>query len=239
MQEMLMDEELAPSSKCLCRICHEEEEESSTRMESPCACSGTVKFAHRECIQRWCDEKGSNVCEICLQVFEPGYTYTVPQTKSMVDVIVSNRESLEIPESPEFVNASDVAVEFNFAECSAAQQRSASFCRSVAAMFTIMLLIRHFFAVTMVEVGQADDEYTFGIIITVLLLRACGIIFPFFLVMRLISMIQRAQMQYQLQQFRSLTVSHCLYNSIIQIWLEILTLVIIINTSLLFFAASV
>lgn len=80
---------------CLCRICHEEEEERNTSMESPCGCSGTLKvsiaftsvsrakkvfscgadlsvpllqFAHRECIQRWCDEKGSNVCEICLEV---------------------------------------------------------------------------------------------------------------------------------------------------------------------------
>ncbi|RZR93704.1 hypothetical protein BHM03_00022302 [Ensete ventricosum] len=49
----------AAASMCLCRICHEEEEERSTTMESPCACSGTLK--------RWCDEKGSTVCEICLQ----------------------------------------------------------------------------------------------------------------------------------------------------------------------------
>ncbi|XP_065007368.1 uncharacterized protein LOC103985614 isoform X1 [Musa acuminata AAA Group] len=74
------------ASTCLCRICYEEEERSSTSMESPCACSGTVKFAHRECIQRWCDEKGSNVCEICLQIFKPGYT--VPEKKSLVNVVV-------------------------------------------------------------------------------------------------------------------------------------------------------
>lgn len=49
-----------------CRICHEEEAESF--FEVPCACSGTVKFAHRDCIQRWCNEKGNTTCEICLQV---------------------------------------------------------------------------------------------------------------------------------------------------------------------------
>jgi hypothetical protein len=27
-----------------------------------------VQYAHRNCIQRWCDEKGDTVCEICLQV---------------------------------------------------------------------------------------------------------------------------------------------------------------------------
>ncbi|KAG6787048.1 hypothetical protein NC652_007094 [Populus alba x Populus x berolinensis] len=52
-----------------CRICHEAEFESCKSLEAPCACSGTVKFAHRECIQRWCNEKGNTNCEICLQVF--------------------------------------------------------------------------------------------------------------------------------------------------------------------------
>lgn len=28
----------------------------------------SIQFAHRDCIQRWCDEKGDTVCEICLQV---------------------------------------------------------------------------------------------------------------------------------------------------------------------------
>lgn len=26
------------------------------------------QFAHRDCIQRWCNEKGNTICEICLQV---------------------------------------------------------------------------------------------------------------------------------------------------------------------------
>jgi hypothetical protein len=82
-----------------CRICHDEEDERRSAMESPCACSGSLKvralirttgscmlfstacssrlewygssrlqYAHRGCVQRWCDEKGSTVCEICLQV---------------------------------------------------------------------------------------------------------------------------------------------------------------------------
>ena len=28
-----------------------------------------AQFAHRDCIQRWCDEKGNTTCEICLQVW--------------------------------------------------------------------------------------------------------------------------------------------------------------------------
>lgn len=30
--------------------------------------SFSCQFAHRECIQRWCEEKGNTTCEICLQV---------------------------------------------------------------------------------------------------------------------------------------------------------------------------
>ncbi|CAL9136676.1 unnamed protein product [Musa textilis] len=118
---------------CLCRICHEEEEERNGSMESPCGCSGTLKFAHRECIQRWCDEKGSNVCEICLEKYEPGYT--IPEKKALIDVGVTIRGSLEVPRlnydphNPEFVADDDAGSDR--AECSPASRRRASYCRSI------------------------------------------------------------------------------------------------------------
>ncbi|KAG6472042.1 hypothetical protein ZIOFF_069497 [Zingiber officinale] len=122
----------AASSVRFCRICHEEEEEGSATMESPCACSGTLKFAHRECTQRWCDEKGNAVCEICLQEFEPGYT--IAEKKALVDVGVTIRGSLEVPRlnydphNPEFVPYNDTDSD----ECSPASRRRASYFRSVA-----------------------------------------------------------------------------------------------------------
>lgn len=36
-----------PETTSHCRICHEEEFESSNSLEAPCACSGTVKVAKR------------------------------------------------------------------------------------------------------------------------------------------------------------------------------------------------
>ncbi|GFZ21453.1 RING/FYVE/PHD zinc finger superfamily protein [Actinidia rufa] len=36
------------------------------------------EYAHRGCVQRWCDEKGDTVCEICHQPFKPGYTAPPP-----------------------------------------------------------------------------------------------------------------------------------------------------------------
>ncbi|WOK96084.1 hypothetical protein Cni_G04791 [Canna indica] len=194
----LMDSSCSPpAAMCLCRICHEEEEERSTSMESPCACSGTLKFAHRDCIQRWCDEKGSNVCEICLQKYEPGYT--IPEKKALVDVGVTIRGSLEVPrlnydpENPEFVTDSDA--ESDYAECSPASRRRASYCRSIALMFMIILLIRNLVAVITVD----GDHYAFTVL-TMFLLRASGILLPFYFVMRFIAAFQEAQRQDHLQQ---------------------------------------
>ncbi|VAI39289.1 unnamed protein product [Triticum turgidum subsp. durum] len=31
------------------------------------------QYAHRTCVQRWCDEKGDTICEICLKQFTPNY----------------------------------------------------------------------------------------------------------------------------------------------------------------------
>lgn len=81
-----------------CRICHEEEGDegcatataTATAMESPCGCSGSLKYAHRGCVQRWCDEKGSTVCEICLQNYEPGYT-VAPKKTQVAHVAVTIR----------------------------------------------------------------------------------------------------------------------------------------------------
>ncbi|KAL6878208.1 hypothetical protein ACP4OV_012378 [Aristida adscensionis] len=41
-----------------CCIC---QEDPAKNLESPCACSGSLKYAHRECVQRWCNEKGDNL----------------------------------------------------------------------------------------------------------------------------------------------------------------------------------
>ncbi|CAK9145030.1 unnamed protein product, partial [Ilex paraguariensis] len=72
-----------------CRICQEEDEEHE--MEAPCGCNGTLKFAHRKCIQRWCNKKGDITCEICNQVFSPNYT--LPPARCNADVMAIDMRS--------------------------------------------------------------------------------------------------------------------------------------------------
>lgn len=181
-----------------CRICHEEEDEGSvTSMESPCACSGSLKYAHRGCVQRWCDEKGSTLCEICLKNYEPGYT--APPKKRHVAVTI--RGSLEVPMA-DYQEAEDalllgpdaVASDPAYAECARAAGRNASWCRSLTVTFTVVLLLRHL--VAMETVRAADQSFS---LLTLYLLRASGILLPFYVVMRLISAVQHGQMQYRLQ----------------------------------------
>ncbi|CAL4893002.1 unnamed protein product [Urochloa decumbens] len=193
------EEELPSSSSSLgylmqCRICHEEEDERCATMESPCGCSGSLKYAHRGCVQRWCDEKGSTLCEICLQNFEPGYTMHPKKTPVAVETAatVSELVDMQSVESPESL--------FDGADYTGCSDRGATWCRSLTITFTIMLLVWHLVAVVTVE--AADHHCAFSLL-TMYLLRVAGILLPFYVVMRVIRMVQRGQWQYQLQMLEN------------------------------------
>ncbi|KAM1549226.1 hypothetical protein ACFX1Z_010314 [Malus domestica] len=66
----------SPSKFVQCRICQDEDDDSN--MEAPCSCCGSLKYTHRKCVQKWCNEKGDTICEICHQQFKPGYTAPPP-----------------------------------------------------------------------------------------------------------------------------------------------------------------
>lgn len=50
------------------RICLEEDGLSA--LETPCGCTGTQRYAHKECIQKWVNEKHHTTCEICDQAYK-------------------------------------------------------------------------------------------------------------------------------------------------------------------------
>lgn len=43
------------------------------------------QYAHRKCVQRWCNEKGDITCEICHQV-----NYVITVIKSVISVVIFN-----------------------------------------------------------------------------------------------------------------------------------------------------
>ncbi|KAK9704792.1 hypothetical protein RND81_07G011400 [Saponaria officinalis] len=173
-----------------CRICHEAEYESCRKLETPCACSGTVKYAHRECIQRWCDEKGDIICEICLQKYEPGYTAIPKQPKRITvrDEGVTIRGSLEIPRREDDVEPSNILV---IAECSSSTYTSSSYCKNFALTFTALLLLK-----CLLEVALGAAHYPFSPA-TMIILRSCGVIVPMCVIIQTISILQNRIRQHR------------------------------------------
>ncbi|KAK6171611.1 hypothetical protein SNE40_019762 [Patella caerulea] len=48
----------------ICRICHCESE-SNNQLISPCLCSGSLKYIHSACLQKWIKSSEKRNCELC------------------------------------------------------------------------------------------------------------------------------------------------------------------------------
>ncbi|KAB5527377.1 hypothetical protein DKX38_021224 [Salix brachista] len=158
-----------------CRICHEAEFESCKSLEAPCACSGTVKN------------------------YEPGFT--APTKKCEMIEPMTIRDSLEIPRrehDPENQELGGMAAEratagAEYSHCTSAADRSAACCRCLALTFTVLMLLKHLFA----TLTGGTEDYPFTLV-TLLVLRACGILFPMYVVFRTIAAIHKS-IRYQYQ----------------------------------------
>ncbi|CAJ2668979.1 unnamed protein product [Trifolium pratense] len=75
-------EKIEPKGEC--RYCHEEEFVS--RLEAPCNCAGSLKYAHRKCVSHWCNVKRNIICEICKQVYQPNYSVIGPPPLDDIDM---------------------------------------------------------------------------------------------------------------------------------------------------------
>ncbi|KAK4407902.1 hypothetical protein Sango_0371200 [Sesamum angolense] len=137
----------------------------------------------RDCIQRWCSEKGNTTCEICLQKFRPGYTSS-PKITHSVHTTVTIRGNWDVPRiEPEPENTGE-SPEPDYSHCAAAADRTVSCCRLVALIFTALLLIRHLFAVLTVGTGG----YPFSLL-TMLIVKAGGILVPMYTLIRILAVI--------------------------------------------------
>ncbi|XVE56927.1 hypothetical protein DITRI_Ditri04bG0050100 [Diplodiscus trichospermus] len=175
-----------------CRIC--QEEDSINNLEIPCSCSGSLKFAHRKCVQRWCNEKGDITCEICHQPYQPGYTVPPPPLQSE-DATIDISVGWTIPGAPldlrdprilAMAAAERHLLEADYDEYADTNVSGAAFCRTAALIVMALLLFRHALYITY---GDGEDEaspffYLF-------LLRAAGFLIPCFVTAWAISILQR------------------------------------------------
>ncbi|KAL1561401.1 hypothetical protein AAHA92_04109 [Salvia divinorum] len=131
-----------------CRICQEEDDGKG--LESPCSCSGTLKFAHRKCVQRWCNKKGDTTCEICNQVFSPNYTCPLPRGNADV-ITIDIRQALEAHVDLQrtrllaFTEAERHLLESGHNDYGTESQRILIYFRSAVIILMLLLLIHQTF----------------------------------------------------------------------------------------------
>ncbi|CAH9119134.1 unnamed protein product [Cuscuta epithymum] len=163
-----------------CRICHDEDEDLN--MEIPCSCRGSLKYVHRRCVQRWCNEKGDTVCEICHQQFKPGYTAPPPPLFHHSRIPLNLRENWytsgrdrHIPPYITLVSTEHNFTDPNIQEHCAYTPRSLICCRVVVITFMLLMILRH--ALPVIIYGGRDYSLTLFIF---LVLRTTGILLPIY-----------------------------------------------------------
>lgn len=180
----------SPRKLVECRICHDEDGDSN--METPCSCSGTLKYAHRRCVQRWCNEKGDTMCEICHQQFKPGYTVPPPlfQFGRIPMHFRGNweisRRDINSPRIVAMVSTDRNFLDPDFDDFSASNSSGLTCCRSIAITFMILLILRH----TLPLLLSGNHDYSFPLLM-LLFLRTVGIVLPIYVMVRAVTAIHQ------------------------------------------------
>ncbi|RVX08716.1 hypothetical protein CK203_010801 [Vitis vinifera] len=130
------DEEDGFSIKTECRICQEDDHVQN--MEALVL----VMYAHRKCIQRWCNEKKSIVCEICQQMYQPSYTCPPlpnPPTR------LRNHAAINVSdeESDDHLNdqGGDTGINVLEPDCADTTARMTSLCQTLLLIVTASILL--------------------------------------------------------------------------------------------------
>ncbi|XP_012479087.1 probable E3 ubiquitin ligase SUD1 isoform X1 [Gossypium raimondii] len=205
---------LSPRKIVECRICQDEDEDSN--METPCSCCGSLEYAHRRCVQRWCNEKGNTTCEICHQQFKPGYTAPPPlfQIRHLPMNLRANWDIYrrELNDS-RFIAV--VSTDRHYDEYSVSTTRSSIYYRTVAIVLMLLLILRH----TLPVILTGSNEYTFQLftvsfvlvfedidrlpvyklalshVVQLLLLPIVGIILPIYLMVKAVGALRHCRQQ--------------------------------------------
>lgn len=177
----------SPQGLAECRICQEEEE--IFNLEVPCACSGSVKFAHRKCVQRWCNEKGDTTCEICHQTYKSGYT-ALPRRTSVNPRYNDNEDEVE---DSSIMGQNFVDVDYD--DFSEMHSNTAACCRSAAFILLALLLLRHALSIATATIDE--DSSVFFILF---LLRAAGFLLPCYIMARAMNILQLRRQRHQAEE---------------------------------------
>ncbi|KAG6407879.1 hypothetical protein SASPL_130879 [Salvia splendens] len=164
-----------------CRIC--QEEDSVNNLETPCACSGSLKYAHHKCVQHWCNEKGDITCEICHQPYQSGYTAPArpPPDETSIDIggvwrISGTPLDMHDPRLLAIAEAERQLFEADYDDYNSASNNGTTFCRSAALILIGLLLLRHALSIT--DDGDSEGDDDASTFFSLFLLRAVSFLLP-------------------------------------------------------------
>ncbi|KAJ0975289.1 hypothetical protein J5N97_017254 [Dioscorea zingiberensis] len=170
-----------------CRICQEEDDIKN--LETPCACSGSLKGMCSALVH----EKGDITCEICHESYKPGYTAPPrPQPdEATIDInggwtITGAPLDLRDPRILAMAAAQRHFLEAEYDEYAATNASGAAFCRSAVLILMALLLLRHALSIT--NGDEDDDASTY---FSLFLLRAAGFLLPCYIMAWAISILQQ------------------------------------------------
>ncbi|KAJ0238204.1 RING/FYVE/PHD zinc finger superfamily protein [Hirschfeldia incana] len=197
-----------------CRIC--QEEDSVKNLESPCSCSGSLKYAHRKCVQRWCNEKGDTICEICHKSYQPGYTAPPPPPPNDTVIDIGEDWANGVPldlNDPRILAMAAAERHFfdaEYDEYDDSNSSGAAFLRSAALIFMALLLLRHAMNLSNNNSdGQEDDPSAFFFLF---MLRAAGFLLPCYIMAWAISILQRRRQRQEAAALAAAEVAFMLHS---------------------------
>jgi hypothetical protein len=192
-----------------CRICLEED--STSNLEQPCACSGTVSFAHHNCVQKWVTAKGNKTCEICKHEYQGDFE--VPPAPAPP----AQQVHLLGPIRSVYINGDGVIHEIHdmFESEDMFEERRKSglaWCLTFILFATLLLLLHHSMAMAEsdsqhmppAEKPAPGSEEGISVPMSIFwgVARMMFIALPLYMVMRAAQEARRAAVQAQLQMMR-------------------------------------
>ncbi|KAH9320573.1 hypothetical protein KI387_015212, partial [Taxus chinensis] len=151
-----------------------------SELDAPCACSGSLKYVHIKCLQRWCNEKGDTICEICHQPYKSGYT-ALPRPA----LNLRNTDEWDVHVSGEAMMRGTVDADDDD-DHSQISSIAAACCRCAALILLTLLLLRHALAMAVAPVDE-DSSLLF----VLFLLRAAGFFLPCYIMARGMNILAR------------------------------------------------
>ncbi|VVB17706.1 unnamed protein product [Arabis nemorensis] len=208
------DEEEPLIQSVECRIC--QEEDSVKNLESPCSCSGSLKYAHRKCVQRWCNEKGDTICEICHKSYQPGYTALPPPPADDTVIDIGEDWANGVPldlNDPRILAMAAAERHFfdaDYDEYADSNSSGAAFCRSAALILMALLLLRH--ALNLTNNNSDDEEDDPSAFFFLFMLRAAGFLLPCYIMAWAISILQRRRQRQEAAALAAAEVAFMLHS---------------------------